>query len=390
MTVQSLIASRLDALSPSEDLALKAASVMGDGFSVDLMARVYPGNQAADVIDALLTSLAERQLLARVGSDVRRFAFQHALIREVTYQQLTREQRRDLHRRVAETLEREHEADLRPHFATLAHHWSHAEAPDATMRYSDLAASQALAAGAFEEAERLLGTCIRLARESGHASRDRRAGFAGIVRWQTRVTAWASSSRAARRPIRPCASPASPGRIQRSRSSPRPAVRLVPAGRAPSASRARGRRSATTLDVARAFRHSAEVCYFNNDMLGMICDSIGAVAYASSLPPSAVLAGASTELGGILSIAGLRRIGERILHRAIAMAEAADDQAAQAYAHMISCLYYVGRGDWPSAERSARRCQELCEPMDDRVNWTNAQAVRFWMSHYRSHDAAAL
>ena len=71
------------------------------------------------------------------------------------------------------------------------------------------------------------------------------------------------------------------------------------------------------------------------------------------------------------------------------MAEAADDQAAQAYAHMISCLYYVGRGDWPSAERSAQRCQELCEPMDDRVNWTNAQAVRFWMSHYRSHDAAA-
>ena len=56
---------------------------------------------------------------------------------------------------------------------------------------------------------------------------------------------------------------------------------------------------------------------------------------------------------------------------------------------MVSCLYYVGLGDWPSAERSAQRCQALCEPMDDRVNWTNAQAVRFWMSHYRSHDAAA-
>ena len=141
--------------------------------------------------------------------------------------------------------------------------------------------------------------------------------------------------------------------------------------------------------MARAFRHSAEVCYFNNDMLGMICDSINAVAYASSVPPSAVLAGASTELGGILSIAGLRRIGERILNRAISMAEAAGDQSAQAYAHMVSCLYYVGLGDWLSAERSARRCQELCEPMDDRVNWTNAQAVRFWMSHYRSHDGDA-
>ena len=102
-----------------------------------------------------------------------------------------------------------------------------------------------------------------------------------------------------------------------------------------------------------------------------------------------MLAGASTELGGILSIAGLRRIGERILQRAIAMAEAAGDQSAQAHAHMVSCLYFVGLGDWRSAERSAQRCQALCEPMDDRVNWTNAQAVRFWMSHYRSHEAAA-
>ena len=143
------------------------------------------------------------------------------------------------------------------------------------------------------------------------------------------------------------------------------------------------------LDIARAYRHSAEVCYFNNDMLGMICDSVSAVTAAASQGPSAVLAGASTELGGILSIAGLRRTGERILQRAIAMAEAADDQAAQAYAHMVSCLYYVGIGDWHSAEKSAQRCQALCEPMDDRVNWTNAQAVRFWMSHYRSHEAAA-
>jgi tetratricopeptide (TPR) repeat protein len=27
--------------------------------------------------------------------------------------------------------------------------------------------------------------------------------------------------------------------------------------------------------------------------------------------------------------------------------------------------------------------------MDERVTWTNAQAVRFWMSHYRSHETAA-
>ena len=52
VTVQSLIASRLDALSPSEDLALKAASVIGDRFSLDLIARVYPGKSEGETLDS--------------------------------------------------------------------------------------------------------------------------------------------------------------------------------------------------------------------------------------------------------------------------------------------------------------------------------------------------
>ena len=59
------------------------------------------------------------------------------MIREVTYQQLTREQRANLHRRVAEASKREYGDDLRPHFGALAHHWSRAEVPASTIRYSD-------------------------------------------------------------------------------------------------------------------------------------------------------------------------------------------------------------------------------------------------------------
>ena len=389
VTVQSLIASRLDALPPSEDLALKAASVIGDRFGTGLIAGVYPGHSRGEALDSILMNLAERQLIVRTDIDGNAFAFQHAIIREVTYDQLTRDQRRDLHKRVAETLEREDETDLRPHFAALAHHWSHAEVPVPTMRYADEAASQALAAGAFEEADRLLGKCIEVAAAGGNSVPAvdrirwyRQVGDArhGMGQLESRSAAAHQALRLAGRPrphtniglvVQAGAHLCGMGVRRVLRTSPR----VVD--------------PAQVMDVARAYRHSAEVCYFNNDMLGMICDSVSAVACASSLKPSAVLAGAATELGGILSVAGLRRVGERILQQAIAMAEAADDQAMQAYAHMISCLYYVGMGDWQSAESSAQRCQELCEPMDDRVNWTNAQAVRFWMSHYRSHDDAA-
>jgi hypothetical protein len=85
----------------------------------------------------------------------------------------------------------------------------------------------------------------------------------------------------------------------------------------------------------------------------------------------------------VLAIAGFRWIGERILRHAIEVAARAGDQSALAYAHLVSSLYALGTGDWKGADRSARFCQALCEPMDDAVNWTNAQAIRFWLAHYQ-------
>jgi class 3 adenylate cyclase len=389
VTVQGMIASRLDALSAAEDLALKSASVIGDRFSVELIARVYPGGTRGDILDVALDQLAKRQLVVRDENVDGCFAFPHAMIREVTYGQLTLDQRRELHRRAAVAIEQMYHDDLRPHFAALAHHWSQAGVPSATVRYADLAASQALLAGAFEEADRLLTTCMQLA-----SGADLEIPIADRIRWHREAAdarsgmgQLESRSAAAHQALRLAGVPrshSSAGLIAQAagRFCALKVRRVVPRSWQPSV-------TPETLDVALAYRHSAEVCYFNNDMLGMICDSASAVASASSLGPSAVLAGASTELGGILSVAGLRRIGERMLQSAIAAAEAAGDHGAQAHAHMVSCLYFVGIGDWLSAERSAKRCQELCEPMDDRVNWTNAQAVRFWMSHYRSRDAAA-
>jgi class 3 adenylate cyclase/tetratricopeptide (TPR) repeat protein len=388
VTVQSLIASRLDALSPSQDVALKTASVIGDRFGLDLLASVCPGAADGNALADAVAALAGQQLIVRDETDDGWFAFHHALIREVAYQQLTQEQRRTMHRRAAEAIEQRYGSDLYAHAAALAHHWSRAEDPAATIRYGDVAASQALAAGAFEEADRLLRSCVDAADDMGAVAVGDR------IRWHRQLAdarhgmgQLESRSVAARQALRLA------GRTRPHRSIALVAqagvrlagmgLRRIGAGRTATGSPSR------LLDIARAYRHSAEVCYFNNDMIGMICDSVSAVSCASQLPPSAVLAGASTELGGILSVAGLRRAGETILRRAIALAEAAGDQTAQAYAHMISCLYYVGIGDWSRAESSAQRCQELCEPMDDRVNWTNAEAVRFWMSHYRCHDASA-
>lgn len=392
-TINALIASRLDSLSVHEDVTLKAASVFGEKFSVELIASVVRTGSddallARGPFDAIVRSLADRELIVSDSESPTAFAFRHAIIREVAYEQLTLEQRRELHGRAAAAIEQRFADDVRPHAAALAHHALRAGVPRAIVKYSDVAAAQALAAGAFEVADGLLAACI------AHADASSEVTLADRIRWHRQLADARHGqgqlelrSDAAHQALRLAGRPRARTRVGMVLRScghvcGMPLRRYRSQPPAPAA-------ATRLLDLARAYRHSAEVSYFNNDMLGMICDSVSAVAAASALPPSPELVGASTELGGILSVAGLRSIGERILHRAIALAEAAGERPLQAYAHMISCLYYVGVGEWESAEISARRCQSLCEPMDERVNWTNAQAVRFWMSYYRNHNEAA-
>jgi hypothetical protein len=148
-------------------------------------------------------------------------------------------------------------------------------------------------------------------------------------------------------------------------------------------------KQALILEVARAYRHSAAACWFSNDSVGMICDILSAVECAETAPTSSVLASAYAELGGILGVVGLRQIGERILPRALDVAEISGDVSELAYVHLLTGLYACGIGDWSTASRSSGMCQEISERTYDHVNWCNAQAVLFWMNHYQGRTETA-
>lgn len=390
-SVEGLISSRLDTLNPEEELTLRTASVLGDRFERPILAATYPETASDKTLDDALNGLIAHELLAdRSGDGAASFAFPHALIRTATYQQMTSTQRQDLHGRAAETYESLYGEDLSPHFAILAHHWSQTDRLERTVHYSDLAATQALSSGAYLEAERLLQICLDRSRESGGAA-DR----SNLVRWFRKL----ANARRGLGHLESRGAAARQALLLAGHRRPRNMTSLALQGLARGirmwlrnlgADRRYDDASPMILEVARAYRHSAEVCYFNNDAIGMICDSVGAVERAQVAAPSDVLAGASAELGGVLSVAGLRGLGERIMHTAIERAESTDDQETLAYAHMIRCLYLVGTGDWDEAEYRADLCQEVCEPLDDRVNWTNAEAMRFWLNFHQDRREQAL
>ncbi|MCA9981428.1 MAG: AAA family ATPase, partial [Anaerolineales bacterium] len=105
-TVQGIITSRIDRLTPAQQLTLKVASVIGRLFPFGTLRDVYP--IAADRLkleDHLLE--LERQSLTAVESIEPELAygFTHVITQEVAYNLLLYEQRRQLHERVADWYE---------------------------------------------------------------------------------------------------------------------------------------------------------------------------------------------------------------------------------------------------------------------------------------------
>jgi class 3 adenylate cyclase/tetratricopeptide (TPR) repeat protein len=392
ITVQGLVTSRIDSLGADEVFILKAASVLGNQLEVPVLKHVLFQELQDSQLDSTLSALVQYQLLAASDDAERSYQFRHDIIRRVAYDQLTSSQREKLHADAARAIESVHGNRLELQFAILAHHWSMARVPIATIKYADLAAKQALESAAYAEADRLLQTCLELSERSGVAQINTET----LVRWHRELAdAYQGLGQVEKRGIEARRALALAGRPRPSRLAGVVAHGVLRAARSswrhviarPIA--ATDPRQTLTLDLAKAYRHSAAVCWFSNDSLGMTCDILGAVECGETAPASSVLASAYAELGGILGVIGLRKIGEPILRRALGVAQTSGNVSDLAYVHLLNSLYAVGMGDWSTASRSSELCQEICERTRDQVNWSNAQAVRFWLNHYQTRSELA-
>ena len=127
--VRDVVRRRLSRLSERCNRLFKVAAVVGMEFDLPVI-------EAAGDLDeeAALTAL-EDAIAARVVTEtptqVLRYRFSHALIRETIYGELSKARRATLHRRVAEALEAVHAGSLDQHLQALAHHYARAAVPGA-------------------------------------------------------------------------------------------------------------------------------------------------------------------------------------------------------------------------------------------------------------------
>jgi class 3 adenylate cyclase len=163
VTVQAILAARVDRLRPELKRLLQAASIIGKDVPLALLEAI-----ADTPDDALRQALAELQAAeflyeARLFPDLE-YTFKHALTHEVTYGSVLAERRRVLHDAIVGAIERIHADRLAEHGERLAHHAVRGGGGVRALRYLRQAAEKAVARSAsrqavafFEEALRILG-----------------------------------------------------------------------------------------------------------------------------------------------------------------------------------------------------------------------------------------
>ncbi len=139
-SLESLIRARIDTLAAPARQILQVASVIGQQFHGQLVARVAEQED----IDPLLDLLAGRGML-RPADKSGYWEFSHPLIESIVYTMLLRAERKLLHLRTAELLEQQWRGHESEHADELAYHFGKAEVYRKALDYLVTAAEQAAA-----------------------------------------------------------------------------------------------------------------------------------------------------------------------------------------------------------------------------------------------------
>jgi DNA-binding winged helix-turn-helix (wHTH) protein/tetratricopeptide (TPR) repeat protein len=160
--LRAVIEPRLDRLEPDELRVLEVATIAGSAFAAHAVAAAAPaGSELGDieVVEGLCDGLARRQEIVRAdgesawpdGTTSARYAFRHALYRQVLDQRLSTTARRRLHQAVGERLETGHAGRTAEVASSLAAHFERSGDAARAVRYHGEAAAAARARFAAQE-----------------------------------------------------------------------------------------------------------------------------------------------------------------------------------------------------------------------------------------------
>lgn len=148
-SINAVLMARVDRLSYLVKETVKAAAVIGREFEIPILSEVMKkqdefikknGNQHLLLKEQIQT--AERSQIWWAMNELR-YIFKHSLLREAIYEMQLRARLRELHRLIAEAIEKVYSDNIEERFADLAFHYEQADETELTIEYLEKAASYA-------------------------------------------------------------------------------------------------------------------------------------------------------------------------------------------------------------------------------------------------------
>ena len=147
--VRETVLHRIRQLDRAEGAILMRASVIGRHFAVSVLIATTPWPQ--ERVRAALARACDLQLLVVEGFRQDRYAFRHALTRDIIYAEFVSMPTRPLHRRIARALEKALPAGDATLEDLAYHAWAGGDAKRA-LHYNELAGDSAASAHAHDDA----------------------------------------------------------------------------------------------------------------------------------------------------------------------------------------------------------------------------------------------
>jgi predicted ATPase len=150
-TIRDVIARRIDRLDDKTKSLLRSASIIGNRFTFELLYKISDVSEE-DVIDAIDASIAANIIHEDPACEEERYRFDHALIREVIYNSMSRSRRRLMHKKMGYIIEEQNMNRLDEVVYNLAHHFCEGKDAKKTLFYAIKAGEKAKNAYAPEDA----------------------------------------------------------------------------------------------------------------------------------------------------------------------------------------------------------------------------------------------
>lgn len=149
-TINEVLMARIDRLDEESRNLVKIASILGRSFFHRVLAELAT---SVEGLEDKLQYLKQIQIIREhMRMDEVEYAFQHALVQEAAYESIPLPKRRQLHLKVAQSIERIFKESFREFYGMLAYHYGRDDSPEKAEEFLIKAGEEALKSAASNEA----------------------------------------------------------------------------------------------------------------------------------------------------------------------------------------------------------------------------------------------